>query len=255
MTDGIAVVTGAGRGLGRALARELLARGVTVAGFGRDRDDLAETGAGAAEGRFHPVLADMGDPAAIARGFAEVDAQGPVTILINNAARYPRRDILDETPASFAETMDVNFGGVLAASHEAIGRMVETGRGRIVNVASMADVAPLPASAAYSVSKGAARVLSRALVADLGDRFPGIVISDWLPGMLATRMGVADGLPPEVAARWGADLALLHDPSLNGTTWEMDRELLPPRGLKGKVKDLLLLRRRQPRRLGSVPGQ
>lgn len=248
MTDGIAIVTGAGRGLGRALAQELARRGVTVAGFGRNAGDLAETGAGC-NGRFHAVLADMADPASMARGFVEADAFGSVTILINNAALYPRRDVLDETPASFAATIDVNLGGVVSATHEALARMVETGRGRIVNVASMADVAPLPASAAYSVSKGAARVFSRALVADLADRFPGIVISDWMPGMLATRMGVAEGLRPDVAARWGVELALMADGSLNGTLWEMDRELLPPRGLKGKVKDLVLMRRRRPRTL------
>ena len=193
----------------------------------------------------------MRQPAPVAKAFQTVDQIGPVSILINNAALYPRRDILDETPESFAETVNVNLGGVVSASHEALARMVQSGHGRIVNVASMADVAPLPASAAYSVSKGAARVFTRALVADLADRFPNIVISDWLPGMLATRMGVDDGLPPEVAARWGAALALLQDPSLTGTIWEMDTELLPPRGLKGKVKDLVLMRRRRPRRINA----
>ena len=110
------------------------------------------------------------------------------------------------------------------------------------HVATFADVAPLPASSAYSVSKGAARVFSRALVADLGDRFPDIVVTDWMPGMLATRMGIADGLDPDVAAGWGVALSLWHERSLNGAVFEMDREILPPRGVKGRLKDLLLLR-------------
>ncbi len=93
------------------------------------------------------------------------------------------------------------------------------------------------------MSKGAARIFTRTLVADLGDRFPGIVISDWLPGMLDTDMGVPDGLDPAVAAAWGARLALWHDPSLNGTVWDRDRELLPPRGLKRRIRDRLTLRR------------
>jgi len=248
MNHDIAVVTGAGGGLGRALARDLCGQGLTVAGIGRNAAALAETGA-PCEGRFHPVIADVADPTEVARAFAAIDALGRVTLLVNNAAIYPRRDILDETPDSFGATMATNLGGVVAATHEALGRMVETGQGRILNVASMADIAPLPGSAAYSVSKGAARIYTRALVADLQDRFPGIVISDWLPGMLATRMGVSEGLAPEIAARWGARLATWHDPSLNGTVWEMNRELLAPRGLKGRIKDRLLGRRRIARTL------
>ena len=243
MTDELAVVTGAGGGLGRALSRELAARGLVVAGIGRDDKALAETGT-SCEGRFHPIIADLAEPDQVARAFAAIDQIGPVSILINNAAVYPRRDILDETPESFAATMAVNLGGVVTSTHEALARMVRTGRGRIVNVASMADIAPLPGSAAYSVSKGAARIYTRALVADMQDRFPDIVISDWLPGMLATRMGVRDGLAPEDAARWGARLAMWQDRSLNGTVWEMNRELLPPRGLKGRIKDRIMGRKR-----------
>ena len=249
---GVALVTGAGGGLGRALAWELAARGMAVAGFGRRKDSLAETRALIGE-RFMGVQVDVADPAAVRDGFAEIRrALGPVTVLVNNAAVYPRRDFLDETAESFGATVDVNLGGVIACTRAALDDMCETGVGRILNVATFADVAPIPASSAYSVSKGAARVLTRALVADLGDRFPDIVIGDWMPGMLATSMGVPHGLAPEEAARWGAELALWHDPSLTGAVFERDRELLPPRGLKRKVKDLLLFRRPpQPRRLGT----
>lgn len=248
MTNQLAIVTGAGRGLGRALCIALSARGVTVAGLGRNADDLAETGADCA-GDFHAIVADVSSPPSVEAAFCEIDHIGPATILINNAAVYPRRDILDESPESFAATMAVNLGGVVACTHHALARMVERGAGRIVNVASMADVAPLPASAAYSVSKGAARAYTRALCADLGDRFPRIVITDWLPGMLNTRMGLPEGLAPEVAADWGATLAMLDDPSINGTIWEMNRELLPPRSLKGRIKDRLLGQRRVARTL------
>lgn len=250
MTDGVAIVTGAGAGLGRALATGLVAKGITVVGLGRNGDALAETGRLAGKG-FHPVIADVADPAAVSVAFAQTDAIGPVTLLINNAAVYPRRDILDETPDSFRDTMAVNLGGVVACTHEALGRMVRTGQGRIVNVASFADIAPIAASSAYSVSKGAARVFTRAVVADLGDRFPGIVITEWLPGRLATRMGVADGLDPATAAAWGVQLALWTHRSLNGTTWEMDTEVLPPQSLKDRIKDNLMFRSaRAPRKLG-----
>lgn len=249
LQQGVAVVTGVGVGLGRALALELLAQGVTVAGVGRDPRMLMDLADKAGPG-FHPVPLDVADMAAVAAGFALITERlGPVTLLINNAAIYPRREFMEEGPEGFMRTVAVNLGGVAACSHAALSGMVQTGFGRILNVSSFADVAPLSASAGYSVSKGAARILTRALVADLADRFPGIVIGDWMPGMLATRMGVATGLDPVQSARWGVRLALWHDPSLNGTVFEMDRELLAPRGLKRRVLDRLTGRKPVVRRL------
>jgi NAD(P)-dependent dehydrogenase (short-subunit alcohol dehydrogenase family) len=227
------LVTGAGRGMGRALARVLAERGHPVAGLGRDATALAETAQGLATSQFLPVLADLTDPDATTAAIRALPV--PVTHLINNAAAYPRRDILDETPATFAATMAVNLGGPLAATLAVLPGMVAAGRGRILNVATFAGDAPAPMAAAYSVSKGAARILTRALIADLGDRFPGIVINDWMPGILATDMGRPDGLPPEQAAEWGATLALMDDPSLTGTLWNMDREILPPQSWKRRL--------------------
>ena len=248
---GLAVVTGAGGGLGRALACTLVRNGVQVAGLGRTRAALEGTADLAGPG-FSAHLCDVSDAAAVQATF---QALGPVSLLINNAAVYPRRDFLDETAASFAASVDINLGGVVACTRAALDGMMETGMGRIVNVATFADIAPLPASSAYAVSKGAARILTRALVADLGDRFPDIVITDWMPGMLATGMGIADGLDPAISAGWGAALALWHDRTLNGATFEMDREVLPPRGLKGRLKDALLLRPKpRPRMIRALPA-
>ncbi|APZ52496.1 SDR family oxidoreductase [Salipiger abyssi] len=248
--DGIAIVTGAGSGLGRALALELGRQGVTVIGTGRRADALEKTRA-LASGAFHPLPLDVSDAQAVSETFAEIRAQhGRIALLINNAAVYPRRDILDESGESFMRTVAINLGGVVACSRAALEDMCETGRGRILNVATFADLTPLPASSAYSVSKGAARIFTRALIADLGDRFPGIVIGDWMPGMLKTAMGIPDGVAPEVSAKWGVELALRMDPALTGAVFEMDREILPPRGLKGRLKDLILMRRRRPRTLG-----
>jgi NAD(P)-dependent dehydrogenase (short-subunit alcohol dehydrogenase family) len=247
LKKGAAVVTGAGTGLGRALAIELARQGVQVAGFGRRAELLAETSKLAGP-RFTPVRLDVGDPDAVKAGMDVVSrALGSVSLLINNAAVYPRLDFLDETPESFMQSVAINLGGVAACSHAALGQMVEKGYGRILNVSTFADLAPIPASSAYSVSKGAARILTRALVADICDRFPDIVINDWMPGSLATDMGIAEGLDPALAARWGVSLALWHDRSLTGTVWERDTEQLPMRSLKGRVKDALLMRKRKPR--------
>lgn len=246
--DGIVIVTGAGSGLGRALAQRLCAEGFTVAGIGRREAELEETATLCSDGLFLPSVLDVADSAAVTARFAELVAtHGPVAILINNAAVNPHRDFLDESGDSFMHSVAVNLGGVVNCTRAVLDDMGPRGAGRILNVATFADLAPLPAASAYSVSKGAARILTRALVADLGDRLPGIVIGDWMPGMLRTGMGIPDGLPPERTAEWGVKLARMRDPSLSGAVFERDREVLPPRGLKRRLKDALLLRRRKPR--------
>ncbi len=233
---GIAVVTGAGSGLGRALSLKLAQQGVRVAGLGRRESPLQAVAETAPAGLFHPFSVDIGQEQDLMPVFSRIrDEIGPVTLLINNAAVYPHRDILDETPESFMQTVRINLAGSFNCCYAVLPGMVEQGYGRIVNVGSFAGERPAPAAAAYSVSKGAARVLTRALVADLGDRFPDIVISEWMPGTLNTDMGLADGLAPETAAAWGVNLALKHDRQLNGLVFEQDREILPPMSLKRRL--------------------
>jgi len=251
MTDAlkIAVVTGAGSGLGRGLAVELARRGVKVVGFGRRQAALQETG-GLAGVNFVPTVVDVANFDAVTTAFDGIEKTiGAVDILINNAAVYPQKDIFEETAQSLMDTVAINLGGTVACSRAALTGMVARGRGRIIDVASFADIAPIPTSAAYAVSKGAQRIFSRALHADLADRFPDIILSTWLPGMLATDMGLAEGLDPNLAAKWGACLALMSDRTLNGAVFERDLELLPPQSFKRRVVNRLLGRRPNPRRL------
>ena len=246
-TDHIAVVTGASLGLGKALALTFAERGIAIAGIARNGDALD---AAFRNHSVHQVIADVSNPSEVKHAFDDIRRQiGNPTILINNAAVYPHRDILDETPDSFMNTVNINLGGAFACCHAVLPTMVEQGHGRIINVATFADVRPAPLAAGYSVSKGAMRILTRALLADLGDRFPRIVINDWIPGALQTRMGLADGIPPEDAARWGVHLALMDDPALSGRIFERNREHIPGKSLKGKIKERLLGQTRQPVRL------
>jgi 3-oxoacyl-[acyl-carrier protein] reductase len=244
--NGVAVVTGAGRGLGRALSRALVAEGVHVAGVGRDAGFLKELAAELGDA-FLPVTADVANPDAVAAAFREIKAaKGSPTILINNAAVYPRCDILDETPASFAQTVNINLMGVFHCCHAVLPDMLASGSGRIVNVSTFAHIAPVPTAAAYSVGKGAANILTKSLVADLGDRFPDIVINDWVPGELATEMGSPAGFDPKQAAEWGVRLALWHDPMLTGRLFERNFEVLEPIGIKRKLLNRLIARKRVP---------
>lgn len=250
----VVVLTGAGVGLGRAMASELTAKGRLVAGFARTAASLEETRSLCARPElFLPVACDVADEAAVRAAFAQVrSVAGPVARLINNAAVYPRGDLLTEPPSRFMDCVAVNLGGMVNCSVIALADMTASGRGRILNVSTFADLAPLPGSAAYSVSKGAARIFTRALIADVCDRFPRIVVNDWMPGQLATRMGLADGLDPAVSARWGVALALDDDTSLTGSIFERDAEQLPPKSLKRRLVERVTLQRSPPaRRLRS----
>lgn len=250
---GPAIVTGAGSGLGRALAHKLAAQGLSVALIGRQESTLIET-ANTQPDRLFPYVCDVANADQVQRVFAQIaQDHGMPRILINNAAIYPRRDILDMPQGAFMETMGINLGGNVNATQAVLPFMVNGGVGRILNVATFADMSPLPMSSEYSTSKGAARVFTRALIADIGDRFPNIVVGDWMPGMLATQMGIEEGLAPETSAGWGAALALMHETSLTGTTFEMDREILSGSGLKRRLKALLTLSRpTKPRRITPI---
>jgi NAD(P)-dependent dehydrogenase (short-subunit alcohol dehydrogenase family) len=245
MKDGIIVVTGASEGLGRALSMALVAKGLHVAGISRRIDALKNLEKTLDQGLFLPVCADVSSPEVVAAAFSEIRATGrPVTGLINNAAVYPHRDILDETAESFMQTVAINLGGPLFCAQEALKDMTSQGFGRIVNIGSYADIAPAPVSAAYSVSKGAARILTRALIADLAERFPDIVINDWMPGVLNTKMGLQEGLNPADVAQWGAKLVLWHDRALMGLVFEQDRSVLPHTSFKRRL--FMKLTRQQP---------
>lgn len=251
--DGIAVVTGAGGGLGRALAVELAGRGVPVAGIARRPESLEETAALIPGGGFTGHVADVADHAAVRAAFGAIAASGQRTaILINNAAIYPKFDFLDAGVPGLMEAVGINLGGMVNCAYYALQQMTGTGVGRIVNVTTFADWAPISGASAYAVSKGAGKIFTKALIADLHDRFPDIVVSDWIPGELATQMGRPHGIRPEDAAKWGADLALWHDRSLTGTLFDRNAEFLPPVSLKGRLKNLLLLKKRPgPRMVGA----
>ncbi|MCK0093979.1 SDR family oxidoreductase [Yoonia sp. F2084L] len=248
---GVIVVTGAGKGLGKALCLKLTQQGHRVAAFSRAASSIDDMTQSLPDDQFLAVTVDVVDPAAVAAGFDDVrQKMGPVSALINNAAVYPRRDILDETYESFMHTVAVNLGGMVACTQEALKDMVAAGEGRIINVTSYAGCAPAPASAAYSVSKGATRIFTNALLADLGDRFPKIVINEWLPGQLNTDMGIPDGIAPAQAASWGAKLIEMKDPAVAGLVFDRDRSVPPPAGFKRRVLNRLLRRQARVVHLG-----
>ncbi|MFT4622564.1 MAG: NAD(P)-dependent dehydrogenase (short-subunit alcohol dehydrogenase family) [Myxococcota bacterium] len=201
-----ALVTGASRGLGAALAAALVARGAQVVGVARDaaalRARLAPLG-----DRAHAVQGDVGDGADVQRIIAVANtALGGVDLLVNNASTLgavPLPLLLDLAPDTFARTLAVNTVGPLRLIHGLAGPMVLRGHGAIVNISSDAAVEAYPEWGGYGASKAALDHLSRTLAAELDGTGVQVLAVD--PGEMHTAMHAA-ALPD-------ADVSSLRDPA------------------------------------------
>ena len=168
----VVVVTGAARGLGREYARHLARQGALVTAA--DIRDVDETVAEitADGGRALAVNVDVGDEASTAAmAAATVDAFGRIDGLVNNAALYGGLSggRFDQLPESdWQKVMDINVAGVWRCCKAVVGPMRESGRGSIVNIASLAAVYGLPFALHYATSKAAVIGMTRALARELG---------------------------------------------------------------------------------------
>lgn len=241
--DRIVIITGAGAGLGRALAREAAKRGDVAVAFGRDAAALAETGEGIDPARYHSEIVDVADfPALDAAVKRVLERHGRVDALFANAAVYPRMSLLDQDPADWMKVLEINVGGVMASIRAVLPAMMAAAKGRVVAVGSFADIAPMAGSSAYSVSKGALHPLVKAFATELAGDFPDILVNEWVPGSLRTQMGTLDGYEPAEAARWGMDLLDLPAGGPTGRMFDRDRLVEPPQSLKRRIVNKLLRR-------------
>jgi NAD(P)-dependent dehydrogenase (short-subunit alcohol dehydrogenase family) len=164
----IALVTGASRGIGRAIARLLAERGWRVCLTARDAATLTEAREALGEATTAAVAADLRDPAAPARILAECERQlGPVTALINNAGTAPSAKIEHTTDALIDEALDLHVRAPLRLVRAAIGGMRAAGGGCIVQIASSAGLRGYPFTAAYTAAKHGMVGLARALAVEL----------------------------------------------------------------------------------------
>jgi NAD(P)-dependent dehydrogenase (short-subunit alcohol dehydrogenase family) len=175
-TTGVAVVTGAGSGLGRYIAQALLAAGWQVAAAGRREDALRETLAAAASpgGPGLAVSTDVTVPESVAGLFAAVHQRWRrVDLLVNNAGRFGPAGAVDEISlAGWRQALDTNLTGAFLCAHHAV-RMMKTQHprgGRIINNGSISAHAPRPNSVAYTATKHAITGLTKSISLD-GRRF------------------------------------------------------------------------------------
>jgi len=185
----VALVTGASRGLGRAMAKALAEAGAAVMLVGRDRAllDTAAAEIRAAGGKAAAEAFDVTDePAGIAAIQRTVRELGRLDILVNNAGINLRKPILDYATDDFLKVLDTNLTSCFVLAREAAKVMVPQKHGRIISISSIMGKVARPTISAYVAAKGGLDSMTRALAVELGAK--GVTVNAIAPGFFDTEM-------------------------------------------------------------------
>jgi NAD(P)-dependent dehydrogenase (short-subunit alcohol dehydrogenase family) len=232
------VITGAGAGIGRALAVGFVGRGAHVVAISRSAQGLEETRQlCSGPGSFESHVADVTDAPELERLFRNVVSErGGIDLLVNNAAVYPREALHQMSVATWSEGVATNLNGVAHGCRAAIRAFPLKRAAVILNVGSFAHLGPEPASTLYCATKAAVGAFTRALAVELAAERSRLIVNEWIPGRYRTRMGVSTGDDPALAferllSTWQASKM-----GPGGRTFAGNREVLPPRSLRSRIK-------------------
>ena len=198
LTGRIALVTGGGAGIGRAVAETLGARGATVAVHYFKSRDGAEAAAEAIGGRAAPFQADLTNGDQVRALVSQVEALlGPIDVLVNNAGDLiQRRTLLEMTEAMFRQVIDVNLTSTFLCCQAVAPSMIARGAGAIVNMSSLAaHNGGGPGAFAYSAAKAAIVALSKGIAKELAPK--GIRVNCVSPGLIGQTQFHGRFTPPD----------------------------------------------------------
>ncbi|HEX5652197.1 MAG TPA: SDR family oxidoreductase [Chitinophagaceae bacterium] len=185
-TKKVAIVTGAGSGLGFAIAEKFVQHGITTIIAGRDKEKL-----NAAKDKLgdqcHPMPCDVSNLPSIPSFVTDVvNKFGQVDILVNNAGINMKKEFTEVTDDDFQKVITTNLTAVFVMSREVVKHMLTRGSGCIINISSMAAQYGLPKVIAYSASKTAIDGITRAMAVELSPK--GIRVNAIAPGFIYSEM-------------------------------------------------------------------
>jgi len=255
LTDKVVVITGAGSGIGRALALRSARAGALLALSDWDRDGLAETvalaeQAGAAKVRQDVV--DVSDRAAVAAWAAGVvEELGRVNLVVNNAGVSATGDFSDLTYDDLDWIVGINFWGVVHGSKEFLPHLVASGNGALVNISSLFGLVSVPGQSAYNATKYAVRGLTEAIREEmLVNRHP-VTVTCVHPG------GIRTGISRHGRKAAGLDAAridALFEKKLAKMSPDRAAEIILDGALAGKPRVLVGLDAHLIHQFGRIAG-
>ena len=196
LADQVCVVSGAGQGLGRAIALEMSAEGAAVALLERNAETAAEVAAEIASqgGRAEPYVLDITDYDSYGKVVADVVKKfGRIDTLVNNAAiNPPSKTILDDNLDDWRRTIAINLEAVYMGSKLVAPHMVERKHGRIIHIASIQGFASSGETGSYNAAKGGIIALTKSMAVELGPH--NILVNSVAPGFMLTPMSIVNGV-------------------------------------------------------------
>lgn len=206
LTGQVALVTGGGRGLGRAFAQALAVCGAAVAVTARSQTQVEETAdlIATSGGQALALPGDVTDAPVVTRIVSTVEQHlGPIDILVNNAGIItPMGPVWELDPAEWWHTLDVHVRGSFLYAQAVLPSMIARRRGRIINITSFAGWSAVPYGSAYCLSKAALSALTACLAGETQQY--GIQVFSYAPGFVRSAMTEYLAESPEVE-RWYGD--------------------------------------------------
>lgn len=202
LKDKTAFITGAGRGIGRAIAEAFADQGCSIAAAARTRSEVDAVATAIREngGQAVALACDVTNPGQVQAAVSEThDSFGAVDILVNNAGVAIFKPFSELTADEWQQTLDVNLNGAFHCTQAVLPGMMHRRSGRIINISSVAGVKPIAKQSAYCASKHALNAMSKVLAMEL--REYNIAVHAICPGGVTTKLA-DDAMPERDKSDW-----------------------------------------------------
>ena len=185
LKDKICIVTGAGKGFGREIAKEFYAQGAKLALITRSQSDINDLNSEFDSGRVLSVCGDVSDSTVVAQFITQtIDKFGTIDVLVNNAGMRFRKEFLEISEDELDQVLNVNLKSIVFLSQKVLPYMIEKNRGKIINMSSIAGTLGFANLSGYVMSKAAIVGLTKSLAVEFSDK--NIQVNALAPGFCKT---------------------------------------------------------------------